>query len=63
MLEEGKDVDVCFMDFKQAFDLVSHRLLLVKLKALGIRDDCVEGVRTFLENRTFRVSEEGEVSE
>ncbi len=63
MLEDGEDVDVCFMDFKKAFDLVNHRLLLVKLRALGFRDDCVEWVRTFLENRTFRVSVEGEVSE
>ncbi len=51
------------MDFKKAFDLVNHRLLLVKLRALGFRDDCVEWVRSFLENRTFRVSLEGEVSE
>ncbi len=63
MLEEGEDGDVRVMVFKKAFDLVNHRLLLVKLRALGFRDDCMEWVRTFLENRTFHVSVEGEVSE
>ncbi len=51
------------MDFKKAFDLVNHQLLLVKLRALVFRYDCVEWVRTLLANRTFRVSVEGEVSE
>ncbi len=42
MLEEGEDMDVCYMGFKKAFDLVNHRMLLVKLRALAFRDDCVE---------------------
>ncbi len=31
MLEDGDDVDVCFMNFKKAFDLMNHRLLLCAL--------------------------------
>ncbi len=41
MLEDGDDVDMCFMDFKPAFDLVNHRLLLVKLRALGFGVECI----------------------
>ncbi len=63
MLEDGDDVDVCFMDFKEAFDLVNHRLLLEKLRALGFGEDCIAWVRAFLGNREFRVRVEGEISE
>ncbi len=63
MMEEGEDVDVCFMDFKKAFDLVNHRLLLVKLRALGFGGDCIDWVRSFLEDRMFRVKVEGDMSD
>ncbi len=39
MLEDGDDVDVCFIDVKKAFDLVNHWLLVVKLRALGFNED------------------------
>ncbi len=51
MLEDGGDVDVCFMDFKKAFDLVYHRLLLEQLRALGFGEDCIAWVGGFLGNR------------
>ncbi len=47
-MEEGEDVDV---DFKKAFDLVNRRMLLVKLRALDIGVDCIDWVRSFLEDR------------
>ena len=36
MVDSGKGVDVAYFDYAKAFDKVSHRLLLVKLKAYGI---------------------------
>ncbi len=60
MLEDGDDVDVCLMDFKMAFDLVTHRLLLVKLRALGFGEDSIAWIRAFLGKTEFRVSVEGE---
>ncbi len=39
LLEDGDDVQVCFMDFMKAFDLVNHRLLPVKLRDLGFGED------------------------
>ncbi len=63
MMEEIEGVDVCFMDFKKVFDLVNHRLLLVKLRALGFGGDCIDRVRSFLEDRMFRVKVEGKMSD
>ncbi len=63
MLEDGDDVDVCFMGFKKAIDLVNNRLLLVKLRALGFGKDCIAWVRAFLGNRKFRVRVKEEISE
>ncbi len=63
MLEDGDDVNVCFMDFMKAFDCLNHRLLLMKMRALGLGNDCVAWVRAFLGNREFRVRFEGEAIE
>ncbi len=63
MLEDGDGVDVCFMDFKKAFDRVNHRPLLVKFRVLGFGVDCIVWVRAFLGNREFRVRIEGELFE
>ena len=36
-LDNGKDIDVVYLDFCKAFDKVSHKRLLKKLWAYGIR--------------------------
>ena len=36
LVDEGKAVDVVYLDFTKAFDVVSHRLLLGKLSARGL---------------------------
>ena len=35
LLDDGKCVDVAYFDYAKAFDKVSHRLLIIKLKAYG----------------------------
>ena len=30
-LDKGEEIDIVYLDFKRAFDLVSHNYLLVKL--------------------------------
>ena len=39
LVDEGKAVDVIYLDFSRAFDTVSHNILLEKLVAHGL-DRC-----------------------
>ncbi len=53
---EAKDpTDVIYVDFRRAFDSVSHEKLLTKLKAYGIRGKLVEWIKDFLSGRSQRV--------
>ena len=35
-VDEGKAVDIVYLDFKKAFDEVPHRRLLAKMRACGV---------------------------
>ena len=61
-LDNGKDVDVIYLDFCKAFDKVSHRRLLKKLWAYGIRGKLHVWINEFLSNRTQKVVVEGKES-
>ena len=54
-LDEGKVVEVCYLDFSKAFDSVNHRLLLHKLSFLGIKGEILSWIEGFLKDRTFKV--------
>ena len=41
-----------YVDFKKAFDMVNHKLLLKKLKNYGIQNLALDWIRTYLTNRT-----------
>ena len=45
------EVDVIYMDFKKAFDSVSHNALLLKLQALGISGKLWSWLETYLKTR------------
>ena len=45
-----------FLDFKKAFDLVDHQILLEKLKFYGIRGTALDLFRSYLQNRISFVS-------
>jgi len=52
-----------FLDLKKAFDVVSHDILLKKLKCLGIKDTPLEWFRSYLNGRMQIVDVNGNLSE
>ena len=51
----GKNVDVLYLDFSKAFDMVDHSVLLSKLKSKGFSGKLLSWLRSCLENRKQRV--------
>ena len=62
LVDNGIPVDEIFMDFRKAFDKVSHERLLYKLDKLGIKDNLLLWIDSFLHDRTQRVKVNGSVS-
>ncbi|KAK4819390.1 hypothetical protein QYF61_003661 [Mycteria americana] len=55
LVDEGKAVDVLYLDFSKAFDTVSHRILLEKLAAHGLGGCTLRWVKNWLDGRAQRV--------
>ncbi|XP_071437795.1 nuclear receptor ROR-beta isoform X8 [Pithys albifrons albifrons] len=49
LVDEGKAVDVVYLDFSKAFDTVSHKILLEKLVALGLDKCTLSWIKSWLE--------------
>lgn len=58
-LDNGKYVFSLFLDFRKAFDCVSHDILLSKLHHYGIRGVCLDWFKSYLSNRSQYVSLNG----
>ena len=54
-LDSGKSVYVAYFDYSKAFDKVSHRLLLTKLRAYGIDGRLLAWLEAYLGDRKQRV--------
>ena len=54
-LDSGNSIDVAYFDYSKAFDKVSHRLLMVKIKAYGIDGLLLAWIETYLRDRKQRV--------
>jgi len=52
---DGHAVDVLYLDFLKAFDMVLHRRLIHKLKGYGLRENLLCWFRSFLNGRRQRV--------
>ena len=63
VLDEGKNIDVIFLDFAKAFDKVPRERLVAKLAAHGVSGRVLQWVRNWLTDRTQRVVLNGESSE
>ena len=49
LLDEGKGLDIIYLDYQKAFDSVPHMRLAVKLQAYGIDGKVLEWLKDFLE--------------
>ncbi|GAB0210102.1 mitochondrial enolase superfamily member 1 [Grus japonensis] len=49
LVDEGKAVDVVYLDISKAFDIVSHSILLEKLAAHGMDGNTLHWVKNWLE--------------
>ena len=55
MIDDGKSIDIIYLDFKKAFDSIPHERLLIKMKGYGITGRTLNWVRNFLSGRQQRV--------
>ncbi|CAM5096048.1 unnamed protein product [Natator depressus] len=61
-VDEGKAVDVLFLDFSKAFDTVSHSILASKLKKYGLDEWTIRWIEIWLDCRAQRVVINGSMS-
>lgn len=61
-VDKTKQVDAIILDFEKAFDVVSHKRLLHKLKHYGIRNSLLPWISDFLTNREQSVVIQGRSS-
>jgi hypothetical protein len=61
-LERGEEVDVVFLDFKKAFDKVSHKRLLDVTEFYGVKGKFSKWIKAFLSQRTQTVCLENETA-
>lgn len=61
-LEEGGRIDAVYTDFEKAFDKVSHKKLLTKLKRYGIEDNIIKWIKGYLCDRRQMVRINGKTS-
>ena len=59
----GSTVRTALLDFRKAFDLVDHHILVAKLLSLGVKPTVVNWVLYFLRSRQQRVKLNGVVSD
>ena len=62
LVDKGKAVDVIYLDFSKAFDMVSHSIFLGKLAACGLDRYTLLWVGNVLEGHAQRVVVTGVMS-
>ena len=61
-LDEGNVIGTVFLDFKKAFDLVDHKILLHKLKLYNFSNDALTFFESYLSKRTQLIAVDGVTS-
>ncbi|PKU44707.1 rna-directed dna polymerase from mobile element jockey- hypothetical protein [Limosa lapponica baueri] len=54
-IDEGRVMDVVYLDFSKAFDTVSHSILIGKLRKRGLDEWTVKWIENWLKDRAQRV--------
>jgi hypothetical protein len=54
-LSNSKSINIAYIDFKSAFDCISHPKLLIKLSSYGIKGNLYHWIAAFLSNRSQSV--------
>ncbi|CAM4648012.1 unnamed protein product [Lepidochelys olivacea] len=54
-VDEGKAVDVLFLDFSKAFDMVYHSILASKLKKYGLGEWTIRWIESWLDRQAQQV--------
>ena len=62
-VDDGKEVDIFYLDFAKTFVKVPKQRLFKKLLAKGIEEGLVKWIEQWLTGRTQRVSVQGEYSD
>ena len=55
LVDEGKAVDVVYLDFSKAFDTVPHNILMENLASYGLDGQTLHWVKHWLDGRAQRV--------
>ena len=58
-VDQGYIIDMIYLDFAKAFDTISHRILLDKLRCLRFENILLNWIQAFLTGRTMQVSTAG----
>ena len=58
-LDSGQEADIVYLDFSKAFDSVSHKKLLLRLRQYGIGGSLLNWFANYLKGRWQRVMVEG----
>ncbi|CAM5102721.1 unnamed protein product [Eretmochelys imbricata] len=61
-VDEGKAVDVLFLDFSKAFDTVSHSILASKVKKYGLDEWTIRWIESCLDHQALQVMINGSMS-
>ena len=61
-IDNDEVVGSVLIDFRKAFDLINHQLLLRKLKIYGINGNALKWMESYLHSRTQRVFIENKMS-
>ena len=63
MIDDRNQIDVIFIDFSSAFDLVNHKLLVHKLSKMNVRGKFLRIIESYLQERKGRIKQHPDYSD